>query len=273
MTHNHFFTPAATGRSSEDVVLQIEAAIVSGKIRPGEGLPSERDMQTQFKTGRGVIREALRALKEKGLLEIRKGAKGGAFVRTLDVNNVGQSLALLFKMHHVGAEHIIEFREATDRTITVLAIARGDREAKQKLLQDALALQKATMQPEPDLDALDEMDRNLNLQLGRLARNPVFEWVMAATQQGFGSHDHTLYEDTEFRKHTADNWVETALHIAAGEPMKALSSIANHYVLLRQCVAQHAPNTQRSHKEEDETGTQESIAPHGDNLKYPGNIA
>jgi len=45
----------------------LEPAIVEGKIKPGERLPSEREMQIQFGTGRGVVREALKILKQKGV--------------------------------------------------------------------------------------------------------------------------------------------------------------------------------------------------------------
>jgi len=238
--HKHIlnFTPARSGRSSEDVALQLEAAILSGQILPGQGLPSEREMQNQFQTSRGVVREALRALKEKGLLEIRKGAKGGAYVRELDVKNVSQPLALLLKQRHVAPEHVLEFRESTDRTITLLAIARSDSESRQQLLQGALKLQELAQDPESKRDLLDEMDRELNIQLARLAQNPIFEWVMNAIQQGFSSQDYALYQDDAFREQTAANWVETARNIVEGEPIEALSSIGNHYVLLRRCIRQ-----------------------------------
>ncbi|NIQ94115.1 MAG: FadR family transcriptional regulator, partial [Desulfuromonadales bacterium] len=67
---------------------------------------------------RGVVREALRALKQKGLIEIRKGARGGAFVKHIEVANVSESLALFLKLNRVSPEHLIEFRESVDQTIT-----------------------------------------------------------------------------------------------------------------------------------------------------------
>jgi len=81
MTTKSMFSPVQIGRAGEDIALQIEAAILEERILPGERLPSERELQVQFKTGRGVIREAIRALKQKGLIEIRKGGKGGAYVK------------------------------------------------------------------------------------------------------------------------------------------------------------------------------------------------
>jgi len=88
------FSPVNVGRAGEDIALQIEAAIVGAQVVPGERLPSERELQSQFGTGRGVVREALRALKQKGLVEIRKGAKGGAYVKQVEATSFGESLAI-----------------------------------------------------------------------------------------------------------------------------------------------------------------------------------
>ncbi len=230
------FTPVRVGRAGEDVALQIEAAVISGKIKPGDRLPSERELQVQFKTGRGVIREALRALKQKDLIEIRKGARGGAFVKQVDVANVSESLALYLKQHDVSPEYIIEFRESIDRSITSLAIARGTIEEKNALVEGTRKLESTLQSEEPDMTSVGEMDRELNMQLARMAHNPVYEWMMGALQLGFSSYDYALYEDPEYRMQTVANWIETAEEIRAAEPAKALASITMHYVLLRKRV-------------------------------------
>ncbi len=237
MTSEFKFNPAQVGRAGEDVALQIEAAILDEKILPGESLPSERDLQAQFKTGRGVIREAMRALKQKGLIEIRKGAKGGAFVKQIEVANVSESLSLFLKQQQIDSAHISEFRESLDRTITVLSIARGDQGAKQQLLEGTQRLAQFIGRSRPDIEALGELDRELNIRLAQMTGNPVFEWIMRAMQQGFSSHDFALYADPDFREKTIANWCETARHIAANEPMRALASITHHYVMLRRCLA------------------------------------
>jgi DNA-binding FadR family transcriptional regulator len=232
------FSPVQGGRASEDIALKLEAAILEGRLNPGERLPSEREMQGQFGTGRGVVREAIQVLKQKGLLEVRKGAKGGAYVRRLDVANVSESLALFLKQHPVGKEQLIEFRESMDRTITLLAIARATPDEKAHLLEEALRFEGLLREPEPDLAATGEQDRRLNIMLARMARNSLFEWVMQALQLGFSSHDHALYEDPRYRDRAAVNWRHTARAIADNEPLRALSHIGRHYGLLRQCVAE-----------------------------------
>ncbi len=233
-----FFLPVKSGRVSEDIALILEAAILDGRMAPGERLPSERDMQVQFGTGRGVVREAIKILKQKGLLEVRKGAKGGAYVREIEMANVSESLGLFLKQHSVQPEKLIEFRESMDRTITLLAITRGSQTEKETLLETALRFETLMREPELDLVMTSELDRELNLMLARMARNPLFEWVMHALQMGFSSHDDALYEQPAYRARAAANWSDTARAIADEEPMRALSCISRHYGLLRDCVAE-----------------------------------
>jgi GntR family transcriptional repressor for pyruvate dehydrogenase complex len=237
MDRSFLFQPAQAGRAGEDIALQIEAAILNETFQPGESLPSERELQTQFQTGRGVIREAIRALKQKGLIEIRKGASGGAYVKKVDVSNAGESLSLFLKQNHIDASHISEFRESVDRTITTLAIARADQAEKLCLVAETEKLRVFLGQTEPDMETLGELDRELNIRMAKMTGNPVFEWVMRALQYGFSSKDYSLYEDPEYREKTIRNWCETAHHIAANEPLKATSSIGRHYTLLQECVA------------------------------------
>ena len=237
MSHSPL-VPVKSGRASEDIALNLEAAILDGRIKPGERLPSERDMQVQFGTGRGVVREAIKILKQKGLLEVRKGVKGGAYVRELEMANVSESLALFLKQHPVEPEKLIEFRECMDRAITILAIARGTRPEKDALLEAVLGFEALMREPEPDLTMTGELDRELNLMLARMAQSPLFEWVMHALQMGFSSHDYALYEHPVYREQAAANWSDTARAIADQEPMRALSCIGRHYGMLRECVAE-----------------------------------
>ncbi len=237
------FIPVQAGRASEEVALQIEAAIMDGRLSPGERLPSEREMQSQFGTGRGVIREAIKILKQKGLLEVKKGSKGGAYIRQLDVDNISESLALFLKQHPVEPEKLIEFRETLDRTITQLAIAHAEQAEKTELAKEAQRLEAMLREDEPDFLASSELDRQLNIMLARMGRNPLFEWVMHAIQMGFNSHDYALYEDKAYRERAAANWSNTAQAIAQGELMRALGFIGYHYVLLRQCIDEKATLT------------------------------
>lgn len=238
MIKKSIFSPVQIGRAGEDIALQIEAAIHDEKILPGERLPSERELQAQFQCGRGVIREAVRALKQKGLVDIRKGAKGGAYIKHIEVANISESLALFLKQQHISPDHIVEFRESIDRVITILSIAKGDFDQKQELKDEAEKLFSLAVQGDIDRELLAKQDRRLNLCLAKMSKNPVFEWVMDAIQHGFSSNDYALYEEADYRIKTAENWRETAQRIADNDPIKALNSISAHYALLQRCVAE-----------------------------------
>ena len=233
------FRPAQVGRASEDVALQIEAAIMSGHIPMGERLPSERSLQVLFRSSRGVIREALRALKQKGMIDVKKGARGGAFVKNLEVFNASEPLAIFLKQNKVPPNLLIEFRESIDRSITLLAISRGSQQEKQTLVNKATAFEELIRAPIPDMQTVAESDRELNLLLVKMTRNPMFEMVMRTIQMGFSSLDQLLYEDAHYRPLTAANWRDTAIQIAAGETLRALAHISHHYVLLQRCIAEH----------------------------------
>ena len=74
------FRPVKSRRLFEEVCEQVRNQIASGALKPGDKLPSERDLALQFDISRSAIREALRNLEFAGLVRLQKGVKGGSFV-------------------------------------------------------------------------------------------------------------------------------------------------------------------------------------------------
>jgi GntR family transcriptional repressor for pyruvate dehydrogenase complex len=222
-----------------NVAVQIEAAILEGSLAPGEKIPSERDLQMIFKTGRGVVREALRELKQKGLIEARRGGKKGTYVKRVGAQDASKPLALMIKQGAIDIANLIEFRESIDRTITLLAISRGDAREAEALLNGVADLERVGLCQTPCLAQIKEVDRALNLLLVKMTKNPLFDWIMQTVQISLGSYDYVLYEDAYYRERTIKNWRETAAAIADREPLKALSFIGYHYVLLNRCIREN----------------------------------
>ena len=77
------FTAVSPNRMSEAIVDQIKTLIRTNRLRPGDRLPSERELCERMGVSRVTVREALRILEAGGLVEIRVGARGGAFVTTV----------------------------------------------------------------------------------------------------------------------------------------------------------------------------------------------
>ena len=99
-----------SGRVSATIARRIKKQISDGALVSGEKLPAERDMAQRFRTSRVSVREAYRSLEELGLLVIRRGAEGGAFIRDLDHGPMMRSLSLMLRLGKTTNEEITEAR-------------------------------------------------------------------------------------------------------------------------------------------------------------------
>jgi DNA-binding FadR family transcriptional regulator len=138
------FVPVAVTRASSAIADQIRTAIVGGKLGAGERLPPERELAAQFGVSRVTVRDALRALEATGLLEIRVGARGGAFVRAPSGSLVAQAMSDMMLMSPAGPAEIVEARLIVE--LVTLACARAteqDLAALRALDQQARAQLKA----------------------------------------------------------------------------------------------------------------------------------
>jgi GntR family transcriptional regulator, transcriptional repressor for pyruvate dehydrogenase complex len=86
------FKTAKTNRISTNIVDQIRKAILAGELKPGDRLPSEKDLSKDFEVSKSSLREAFRALEALGLLEVRQGVSGGAFVREVDLKTARNNM-------------------------------------------------------------------------------------------------------------------------------------------------------------------------------------
>src|SRR6266699_5804118 len=80
--------PISTQRIYQEVASQLRRSISEGRLRPGDKLPPERSLSAMFGVSRNTVRDALRALELSGLIELKLGATGGAFVLSGSSNAV-----------------------------------------------------------------------------------------------------------------------------------------------------------------------------------------
>lgn len=79
-------------KAYEQVADQLLGLIISGELTPGTRLPSEVDLASQFGVSRTTVREALRILATRNLIESRRGVSGGHFVLQPDVGSMTEYL-------------------------------------------------------------------------------------------------------------------------------------------------------------------------------------
>lgn len=112
----------------------IFAHIKQNDLQEGDKLPSERDMAQMFQTGRNSVREALRVLENRGLIEVRTGK--GAFVK----NPSGATNALKIKLEDCSFSSLQELRVIIERQAIIDAIDKATQVEKAELLNLAQKL-------------------------------------------------------------------------------------------------------------------------------------
>jgi DNA-binding FadR family transcriptional regulator len=175
-------------RIFHDLVAQIETAILEDKLKPGEKLPSERGLQEMFETSRSSIREALRVLEQKGLIEIKLGPAGGARVKPASADCVVETLALLIKRKKVSLNDLAEFREGVEGNVAALAAERAGR-TDIRNLKELLIVAKAQLdQGLSNWEKFIQVDRDLHIAIAKIADNPVYRFVLDMVQQNIISY-------------------------------------------------------------------------------------
>lgn len=157
-----------TSRLYEQIVQQIEDTILKGNLKPGDQLPAERDLAEQFGVSRTAVREAVKALREKGLVEAYTGR--GTFVTNGTLHAIRQSLDLMVKIGQAdGATQLVEVREILEPEIAALAAERAE-EQHLAALREAVAIMDASLE---DAEAFIEADLDFHLALAEAAGNPI----------------------------------------------------------------------------------------------------
>lgn len=115
------FEPVRPVRAYERIVEQVEEAIESGALCPGERLPSERDLMVQFSVSRSTVREALRVLQARGLVRSRPGDPHGAQVQPFSPAALHKSMTTLARVDELSLGELVQFRMVLDASANLLA--------------------------------------------------------------------------------------------------------------------------------------------------------
>lgn len=135
-TSSHeLFSRLNVGRISGLIVDQVRLLIHDGQLNPGDRLPSERALCERFGVSRVTVREALRVLEAKGLIRIKVGAKGGAFITAPTSERVGESIADLLVLSTITATEVTEARRVFELGIVPLVCERAGDEDVRDLLE------------------------------------------------------------------------------------------------------------------------------------------
>lgn len=154
-------------RLYEQIVQQIEDSITRGDLKPGDQLPAERELAQQFRVSRTAVREAVKALREKRLVEAYPGR--GTFITDGTSYTIGQSLGRMMIGQPEGSAYLAEVRETLEPEIAALAARRADEEDLASMRELISVMDSARQDPE----AFIEADLDFHLALAEATANPL----------------------------------------------------------------------------------------------------
>ncbi|MBI1878790.1 MAG: FadR family transcriptional regulator [Chloroflexi bacterium] len=162
------YSTVHASRLYEQIITQIQNLVMEGSLRPGDKLPPERELAEQFGVSRTAVREAVKALREKGLVNIQAGR--GTFITNDTSEMMRGSLDFIVKVGlSNGVVNLNEVRTLMEPGIAALAAERSS-EADVQMMEQAIAAMGAAMN---DADAFAEADLEFHLTLARATQNPL----------------------------------------------------------------------------------------------------
>jgi DNA-binding FadR family transcriptional regulator len=141
------FETVRGARLFEEICDQIKGQVSQRIIRPGDKLPPERDLAGQFGVSRSAVREALRALEVSGLVELRKGSKGGAYLLE-ESAPLAQSMEEMIDLGRVSMRDFTEARILITEVVVRLACERGKKRDFDAIERDIERLEAAVARGE-----------------------------------------------------------------------------------------------------------------------------
>lgn len=173
------FRPVQSGRVSEQIVERVKAAIRQGELAVGERLPSERVLTERLNVSRVTVRDALRILEARGLIEIRVGARGGAFVTAPAPHLVAEGFTDMLMLAGLTPEEVTEARQLFEMSLIPLACAHADEHD----IADLLAICDRSDAALKDKTFDVGLSAEFHVRLARATHNHAVE-LMAGVLQG-----------------------------------------------------------------------------------------
>jgi GntR family transcriptional regulator, transcriptional repressor for pyruvate dehydrogenase complex len=113
-----------TSKISDQIISQIRDAVLSGKLKPGDRLASEKELVDQFNVSKATMREAMRVLEVMGLIEIRKGISGGIFIAEVELRTTIYSIINFLHFQPLSIKEITMLRCLTEPAVARIAASR-----------------------------------------------------------------------------------------------------------------------------------------------------
>ncbi|BBO73613.1 GntR family transcriptional regulator [Desulfosarcina widdelii] len=229
---------------SQEVKDAIQTSIADETFKPGEKLPSERELVDQFQVSRVTIREALRNLQSAGLIEIRRGINAGAYVSEPNSDPITENFRNLIHMGRIGFSHLIDARlyiEPRASEIAAKYATDKDIDRLQKVL-DKAAGQVATSRKSARLTNV-----SFHVEVAKITKNPIILFITESITQSYSA---TIIEltRTQLRRRVIQKFIlghrEILAAIVKHNPAEAYEMTRRHLLDTYQAYTHVLPDDQ-----------------------------
>lgn len=203
----------------------IESMIISEGMRPGDRLPKMADLEEKFEVSHSIMREALRMLETRGLLQIQHGIGSVVASPSIATNALSASLGSVFRMRLSSWMHLLEFRRVLEPAIAEMAAERRTDEDL-AAIESALAASRGSPISK---DIYVKADINFHNALVDATHNPVIASVMHSIQaQMEKSREITFRGPEEGVSRALHNHQKIFERVKAQDPEGARKAMIRH---------------------------------------------
>lgn len=234
------FTRITAEKLSQAVVRQIEQLILRGILRPGERLPSERELSDRLGVSRPSLRDAVADLQERGLLVAR--ANAGIYVADVLGSAFSPALIGLFATHDEAVFDYVDFR----RDMEGLAAERAARHASDTDLKVVDTIFRKMEAAHTKRDPTDEasLDAQFHLSIIEASHNVVMLHMMRAMydllRQGVFYNRQVMFKNRTTREALLDQHRAINDGVQARDPAAARGAVEAHLSYVADSLADEA---------------------------------
>ncbi|WP_261844188.1 MULTISPECIES: pyruvate dehydrogenase complex transcriptional repressor PdhR [Aliamphritea] len=229
-----------------DVIMgQLEEMVLEGTLKPGQRLPSERELAKQFDVSRPSLREAVQKLSAKGVLISRQG--GGTYVSEDLGGAFSDPLLELFKTHPEAQYDLLEFRHALEGVSAYYAALRSTAADKENIRARYNALQEHHENKAFDKEVYADVD--FHLAIAEATHNMVLLHMMRALftllRQHVWDNLQDIYPKPEIRGKIHQQHYVLMEAILEGDPERASQAAHDHLAYVEDALLQQGKEDTR----------------------------
>jgi GntR family transcriptional repressor for pyruvate dehydrogenase complex len=218
-------SPMKVPKASDVLANELRERILTGEFAEGTGLPAERDLVTQTRMSRTTVREALRILEVQGLIRIKAGRTGGAFVQQPGEEAMASTVNLLIRGRQIRLAALLETREAIEPFCAQLA-ATNRTEEELEILD---AANRAISDDAGDLAQFLRANVDWHVAVARASHNELLSGLMAALSRAiYAATEGEKFVDVEVRHTTIRAHATITAAIRAKDADAALRRMKRH---------------------------------------------